>query len=65
MLAFKGGLRVTGLNLVTSLFYSCSKEIEVPDRPKLDLKNYRKLRVNLLENLPYCTEVLDQGVDRS
>jgi hypothetical protein len=50
---------------MTSLFYSCPKEGEVPGRLELDLKNYRKLRVDLFENLPYCTGVLDQGVDRS
>jgi hypothetical protein len=35
-----------------SLFYSCLKEREVPGWPELDLKSYRKLRVDLLENLP-------------
>jgi hypothetical protein len=44
---------------MTSLFYSCPKEREVPGQLELDLKSYRKLRVDLLENLPYCTGVLD------
>jgi hypothetical protein len=56
---------VTGLNPETSLCYSCPKEGEVPGRPELDLKSHGKLRVDLLEDLPYRTRVLDQGVDRS
>jgi hypothetical protein len=50
---------------MTSLFYSCPKEGEVPGRPELDLKDCRKLRFDLLEDLPYCTGILDQGVDWS
>jgi hypothetical protein len=37
----------------------------VPGRQELDLKSHEKLRVDLLENLPYRTGILDQGVDRS
>jgi hypothetical protein len=58
-------LTVTGLNPVTSLSYSGPKEGEVPGQPELDLKSHEKLRVDLLEDLPYRTGVLDQGIDRS
>jgi hypothetical protein len=54
-------LRATGLNPVTSLCYSCPKEREVPGQLELDLKSYGKLRVDLLEDLPYCTGVLFPG----
>jgi hypothetical protein len=54
-----------GLNSVTSLFYSFPKEGEVTGWPELDLKDCRKLRVDLLKNLPYYTRILNQGIVRS
>jgi hypothetical protein len=50
---------------MVSLFYSCPKEREVPGWPELDLEDFRKLRFDLLKNLPHCTGILDQGVNRS
>jgi hypothetical protein len=61
----QGGMRAVSLNPMTSLFYSCPKEREVPDRPKLDLEDFRKLRSDLLKNLPHCTGILDQGVKKT
>jgi hypothetical protein len=52
-------------NSVPSLFYTCPEEREVPGWPELDLKDFRKLRLDLLKNLLNCVGILDQGVNRS
>jgi hypothetical protein len=44
------------------LFYLCPKEREVSGWPELDLKDFRELRLDLLENLPHCVKVPDQGI---
>jgi hypothetical protein len=58
-------LRATSFNLVPSLFYLCPKEREVPGWPELDLKDFWKLRLDLLKNLPHCVGILGQGINRS
>jgi hypothetical protein len=50
---------------MTSLFYSCLKEREVPGQLEPDLEDFRKLRFDLLKNLPHCTGILDQGINWS
>jgi hypothetical protein len=52
-------------NPVPSLFYLCPKEREVSGWPELDLKDFRELRLNLLENSPHYVRVSDQGVNWS
>jgi hypothetical protein len=61
----QGGLRATSLNSMLSLFYPCPEEREVPGWPELDLKDLRKLRLDLLKNLPHCIRILDQGINQS
>jgi hypothetical protein len=52
-------------NPVPSLFYLCPKEREVSGWSELDLKDFRELRLNLLENSPHYVRVSDQGVNWS
>jgi hypothetical protein len=54
----QGSLRASSLNSISSLFYLFPKERKVPDWSKLDLKDFRELRPDLLEDLPHCVGIL-------
>jgi hypothetical protein len=54
-----------GFNPLPSLFYLCPKEREVSGWLELDLKDFWQLRFDLLENLPHCIRVPDQGINWS
>jgi hypothetical protein len=61
----QGGLRATSFNPLPSLFYLGPKEREVSGWPELDLKDFWELGLDILENLPHCIIVLDQGINWS
>jgi hypothetical protein len=63
--SFQGGLRAMSFNPFPSLFYLCPKEREVSGWPELDLKDFRELGLDLLENLPHRVRVPDQGINWS
>jgi hypothetical protein len=48
-----------------SFFHFGPKERNMSDRPELDLKDFRELRLDLFKKVLHFVRVLDQGINRS
>jgi hypothetical protein len=49
----------------TDFFHFGPKERKMSGRPKLDLKNFRELRLDLFKKVLHFVRILDQGINRS
>jgi hypothetical protein len=48
-----------------SFFHFGPEERKMSDRPELDLKDFRELRLDLFKKVLHFVRVLDQGINRS
>ena len=56
---------MTCFNPMMSFFHFGPKEREMSGRPKLDLKNFWELRLNLFKKALHFIRILNQGINRS